>query len=102
MYISARARSSGADQEAHIAATISAAWVSSALGHMPEFVIAEELRRGKLVALTGKHLKGGVSEIVAARRHDRPHGPVAQRLWRYIEEQAASLRRQTKRPARRR
>src|SRR5262249_30100333 len=71
-------------------------------GHMPEFLVTDELRGGKLVALAGKHLKGGVREIVAARRNDRPHGPVAERLWRYIEEQSAQLRPQSARRARRR
>jgi hypothetical protein len=28
---------------------------------------------------------------VAARRGDAEHGPVANRLWRYIEEQADTL-----------
>ncbi len=55
-------------------------------GHMPRFLIERELRDGSLVSLAGRYLKGGVSEIVAARRRSHPHGPVAERLWRYIEE----------------
>ena len=36
---------------------------------------------------------GGVRiELVAARRRDRPHGPVAERLWHFIEEQAQALK----------
>jgi DNA-binding transcriptional LysR family regulator len=61
-------------------------------GHMPEFMVAEELRDGRLLSIAGRHLRGGDGEIVAARRRDRPHGPVANRLWRYIEEQAAALK----------
>jgi DNA-binding transcriptional LysR family regulator len=60
-------------------------------GHMPSFLIADELRSGRLLSIAGKHLRGGVGEIVAARRRDRPHGPVAERLWRFIGEQAPML-----------
>jgi DNA-binding transcriptional LysR family regulator len=58
-------------------------------GHMPKFLIEEDLREGRLVDITGKHLKGNAGDIVAARRRETPHGPIANRLWRYIEEQAA-------------
>lgn len=68
-------------------------------GHMPTFMVAEELRTGRLVSIAGKYLRGGSGELVAARRRDTPHGPVANRLWRYIGEQApefgASIRRRT-------
>ncbi len=60
-------------------------------GHMPEFMVADELRDGRLISIAGKHLRGGSGEIVAARRRDRPHGPVAYRLWQYIEEHAPAL-----------
>jgi DNA-binding transcriptional LysR family regulator len=61
-------------------------------GHMPEFMVADELRDGRLISIAGRHLRGGKGEIVAARRRDRPHGPVANRLWRYIEKQAPALK----------
>ena len=60
-------------------------------GHMPGFLIADELRDGRLLSIQGKHLRGGSGEIVAARRRDRPHGPMANRLWRHIEDQAPVL-----------
>lgn len=60
-------------------------------GHMPLFLIAEALRDGSLLSLAGKHLRGGSAEIVAARRRDRPHGPVASRLWQFIEDQAPGI-----------
>jgi hypothetical protein len=41
-----------------------------------------------LLDIGGKHLRGGVAEIVAARRREAPHGPIAGRLWHYIGEQA--------------
>jgi DNA-binding transcriptional LysR family regulator len=61
-------------------------------GHMPTFMVAEELRDGRLLSIAGKHLRGGAGEVVAARRCDRPHGPVASRLWRFIDQQASALR----------
>ncbi len=62
-------------------------------GHMPEFLVASELRDGRLAAITGRHFAGGRAEIVAARRRIHPHGPIAQRLWSYVTEQAPALRR---------
>ncbi|HXN68963.1 MAG TPA: hypothetical protein VN926_15075 [Bradyrhizobium sp.] len=35
--------------------------------------------------------EGGQVELVAARRRDTPHGPVANRLWQYIRDQAAEI-----------
>jgi DNA-binding transcriptional LysR family regulator len=61
-------------------------------GHMPRFLVEEELRDGRLQSLAGRHLPGRVEEVVAARRGDRPHGPVATRLWQYLQEQAPKLR----------
>jgi DNA-binding transcriptional LysR family regulator len=60
-------------------------------GHMPRFLVESELASGQLVSIQGRHLPGGVEEIVAARRRGIPHGPMANRLWRFIEEQAVSL-----------
>jgi hypothetical protein len=39
----------------------------------------------------GRPLRGGRADIAAARRREAPHGPIAQRLWRYIEEQAPAF-----------
>jgi DNA-binding transcriptional LysR family regulator len=61
-------------------------------GHMPTFMIAEELRDGRLLSIAGKHLRGGTGEVVAARRRDRPNGPVASLLWHFIGQQASALR----------
>jgi len=61
-------------------------------GHMPAFLIASELREGKLLSIAGKYLRGGAGDIVAARRRDRPHGPVAKKLWKFIRENAPALR----------
>jgi DNA-binding transcriptional LysR family regulator len=60
-------------------------------GHMPKYLIEQDLRRGRLLPITGRHFKGGQAELVAARRRDSPHGPIANRLWRFIGEQAAKF-----------
>jgi DNA-binding transcriptional LysR family regulator len=61
-------------------------------GHMPHFLIERELRDGSLLDLSGRHFRRARVELVAARRRTTPQGPVAQRLWRHIEEQAPILR----------
>jgi DNA-binding transcriptional LysR family regulator len=63
-----------------------------AWGHVPRFLIEDELRGGRLLPIVGRHFPGATEELVAARRRDRPQGPVANQLWQYLEAQAASLR----------
>ena len=58
---------------------------------MPKFLIDQDLREKRLLDITGKHLRGGAADIVAARRREVPHGPIANRLWSYIEERAKAL-----------
>jgi len=60
-------------------------------GHMPSFMVAEEIRRGTLIDFTNATFRGGRIELVAARRRDRPHGPAASRLWDYIAAEARAL-----------
>jgi DNA-binding transcriptional LysR family regulator len=60
-------------------------------GHMPRYLIEGDLAKGRLLDLTGKHLKGGQVDLVAARLRMAPHGPVAMRLWSYIHEQTQSF-----------
>ncbi len=50
-------------------------------GHMPLHLVERELRSGRLLSLEGRHFKRTRLDIVAARRRDRPAGPVAERLW---------------------
>jgi DNA-binding transcriptional LysR family regulator len=59
-------------------------------GHMPKHLIERDLRQRRLLSIAGKHLQGGKAEIVAARRREAAHGPVANRLWDYIKEQSPS------------
>jgi DNA-binding transcriptional LysR family regulator len=56
-------------------------------GHLPTFLIEEELRNGRLIPITGQYFKGVSLDIVAARRRDAPHGPTANRIWQFIGEQ---------------
>ncbi|WP_259758917.1 LysR family transcriptional regulator [Pseudomonas sp. GCEP-101] len=57
-----------------------------AWGHLPRHLIEEELAAGRLQDLSGPQLPGRREEWVAARLRDRAHGPVAQRLWRFLQE----------------
>ena len=60
-------------------------------GHMPRYLIEDELRDGRLLSTAGEYFKGGHAELVAARRRNAPHGPIANRLWQFIRDQAAEL-----------
>ncbi|MBV8659973.1 MAG: LysR family transcriptional regulator [Burkholderiales bacterium] len=57
-------------------------------GHMPDYMIEDEIRSGKLLSIAGQHLPGGQVDLVAARNRLAPHGPVAEMLWHYIAAQA--------------
>lgn len=67
-------------------------------GYMPQFLVEEELQAGHLHSIAGRYLPGKVEELVAARRNDRPHGPVANRLWDCIRQQGSQLLTQTALP----
>ncbi|SFF51596.1 DNA-binding transcriptional regulator, LysR family [Duganella sp. CF458] len=55
-----------------------------AWGHLPRFLVERELEEGCLLSIAGRYLPGSVEQLVAARRSDRPHGPVAQELWEFL------------------
>jgi DNA-binding transcriptional LysR family regulator len=61
-----------------------------AWGHMPLFMVEEDLKAGRLLSIAGKHFPGNTINLVAARRVNGPHGPVASRLWRDIAEHAST------------
>lgn len=61
-------------------------------GHLPRYLIERELRDGRLLSIAGRHLRGKTEELAVARRSDRPQGPVANRLWCYLQEHAPKLR----------
>jgi DNA-binding transcriptional LysR family regulator len=60
-------------------------------GHMPGFLIEQDLREKRLLSITGKHFPGAHAELVAARLRDAPHGLIASRLWQYIADEAAKM-----------
>jgi DNA-binding transcriptional LysR family regulator len=53
-------------------------------GHLPDFMIEEELRTGALLSLQGRQLPGRVEKLAAVRRRDQLHGPIANALWQYL------------------
>ncbi len=67
-------------------------------GHLPDFLIREDLVSGRLLSIRGTHLRGGKVELVAARQRNAGHGPVAERLWGFIAEQAPLLREKLRTP----
>ena len=52
-----------------------------AWGHMPFFLIENELKQGKLLSIEGKYIKGITREIVIARLSANTKGMMAERLW---------------------
>jgi DNA-binding transcriptional LysR family regulator len=63
-----------------------------AWGHLPRFLIDDELREGRLISIAGRHFPGLTEELVVARRADRPHGPIATQLWSYLQQEAPRVR----------
>lgn len=59
-----------------------------AWGHLPRFLIADDLRAGRLLSIAGKYFPGMTDDLVVARRADRPHGPMANKLWSYLQQEA--------------
>lgn len=55
-------------------------------------MIDTELRNGSLLSIAGQHFPGVVEELSAARRRDRPHGPVADQLWDFLARHAPVLK----------
>lgn len=62
-----------------------------AWGHLPRFPVEAELRDGRLLSIAGQRFPGVVEELSAARRRDRPHGPVVDRLAEFLAEHAPVL-----------
>lgn len=50
-------------------------------GHMPAFLIEDELRKGSLISIAGKYIKAIQREIVIARLSAPKKGVMAERLW---------------------
>lgn len=56
-----------------------------AWGHLPDFMVEADLRDGTLISLQGRTLPGRTETLAAMRRADRPHGPVAEKLWETLK-----------------
>ena len=56
-----------------------------AWGHMPDYMIADEIKRGALVSIAGRHIKGTEIDIVVARLSAGHHGVMAEYLWKYFQ-----------------
>jgi DNA-binding transcriptional LysR family regulator len=57
-------------------------------GHMPDYLIAEELADGRLISLSNQYFRGSVIPLVAARKAGKLYGPIASKLWQALEEQS--------------
>ncbi|GJI88783.1 MULTISPECIES: LysR family transcriptional regulator [Duganella] len=53
-------------------------------GHMPLYLVEEDLAQGRLLSMAGDHFRESELELVIARRRDVAHGPVATRLWEHL------------------
>ncbi|GAA0375407.1 LysR family transcriptional regulator [Bowmanella denitrificans] len=62
-----------------------------AWGHLPRYLVEDEIRQGKLHLLSGDFLQGSHEQLVVARRSDRPVGPVASALWECLKMQRSVL-----------
>lgn len=56
-----------------------------AWGHMPRYLVADDLADGRLQSLESPQLRGATLPHYAIRRRDVAHGPVAQRLWAQLQ-----------------
>jgi DNA-binding transcriptional LysR family regulator len=59
-------------------------------GHMPDFLIADDLATGRLINLSNRWFRGGEVDLVAARRIGRAHGPAATALWQMLKATPAA------------
>lgn len=55
-----------------------------AWGHLPDFMVEQDLKSGALLNLQARHLPGRWETLASMRTLDRPHGPVAEALWQWI------------------
>jgi len=57
-------------------------------GHMPDYLVADELADGTLISFANENFRGSVVRLVAARKVGRPHGPIAAKLWDVLRAQS--------------
>jgi DNA-binding transcriptional LysR family regulator len=61
-------------------------------GHMPDYLVADELAAGTLVSFANRYFRGGAVSLVAARKVGKPHGPIASKLWEALRGQIRSAK----------
>jgi DNA-binding transcriptional LysR family regulator len=61
-------------------------------GHMPDYLIADELGDGRLISFANRYFRGGVVQLVAARKVGKPHGPIASKLWDSLRGQSRTAK----------
>lgn len=52
-----------------------------AWGHMPSFLIENELKNGQLIPINGRYIKTHTIDLVVSRLHKKHHGIMAEKLW---------------------
>jgi DNA-binding transcriptional LysR family regulator len=57
-----------------------------AWGHLPRWLIEDELRDGRLISIAGPHLPGRSDRLAVVRRRQGAYGPVLQALWHQLQE----------------
>lgn len=60
-----------------------------AWGHMPDFMIADELETGALESIAGRYIKGINIELVVARLGAGQKGIMAECLWQYFQDKTS-------------
>ena len=60
-----------------------------AWGHMPDFMIADELETGVLESIAGRYIKGINIDIVVARLGAGQKGIMAECLWQYFQDKTS-------------
>lgn len=53
-------------------------------GHLPDYLVQDELRDGRLISFANRHFRGSTVTLVAARKLGKQHGPIATRLWQTL------------------
>ena len=53
---------------------------------MPIYLIEEELKDGRLIALNTKENFPLMEDVFLIRRNDRPRGPIAEEMWDILKQ----------------
>ncbi|MDG3443492.1 LysR family transcriptional regulator [Nitrospirillum amazonense] len=68
-------------------------------GHMPDYLVAEDIRQGRLQSIANSVFRGGSVDIVAARKAGNTPGPIAAALWSAMARPPSQLFAQVDTPA---